>query len=194
MTPLEKQRELTRADVETISKAWWVILLTGLIAIVAGILILSINWTVDDLGVFIGAVFIFKGIMEALTPPLDGGSRAWNIVVGLLGIAAGIVVIAWPEPSLLVIAIFLGCWLIVSGIFEIIGALSNRDQHLWWVVLILGIIQVPLGIWALSRPGLFLWVVVIVAGLWLIVTGITQCIVAFEVKSLPKRFDRMAAA
>jgi uncharacterized membrane protein HdeD (DUF308 family) len=194
MTPLEKQQEFNRETAETISKSWWLLLLIGLIAVVAGIIILSINWTIDDLAVFIGAVFIFQGISHALTQPLDGGSRAWNIAAGLLGIAAGIVVIAWPDPSLLVVAIFLGCWLIVSGIFEIVGAISNRDQHYWWVVLVLGIVQVPLGLWALARPGLFLWVVIMVAGLWLIVTGITQCIIAFEVRNLPKRLDRIAAA
>jgi uncharacterized membrane protein HdeD (DUF308 family) len=54
-------------------------------------------------------------------------------------------------------------------------------------VLALGLVEIPIGIWALRRPGLTLAVIVTLAGVWAIVTGVWQIMMAFEVKNLPRR-------
>ena len=41
--------------------------------------------------------------------------------------AAGIIVIAWPGPSLVTLAIVLGVWLIIYGIMEITLAFRVRS-------------------------------------------------------------------
>lgn len=38
--------KLDKATAEQVSKGWWILLLSGLVSIVAGILILTIRWTV----------------------------------------------------------------------------------------------------------------------------------------------------
>jgi uncharacterized membrane protein HdeD (DUF308 family) len=60
-------------------------------------------------------------------------------------------------------------------------------------VLILGLVEIPIGIWAMRRPGLTLSVVITLAGIWAIVTGIWQIIVAFEIRKLPERWRTRAA-
>src|SRR5262245_27950130 len=103
--------ELTHDAAECLARNWTTLLLNGLVLIVVGVLIWSIDWTVRSLSSFIGAVFIFEGIWVMLTAGI--AARAANFLTGLLSIAAGIVIIAWPEPSLVVLGIFLGSWLIV---------------------------------------------------------------------------------
>ncbi len=70
---------------------------------------------------------------------------------------------------------------------HIVGALANRQAPHWWLVLILGVIETPLGIWAMRRPGLTLAVVITLIGVWAIVMGIWEIVIAFEVRSLAKK-------
>ena len=194
LNPLNDRDSFDVEDAEQVAGVWWLLLLAGIISLVFGALILSIDWTVDELAAFIGALFIIQGAAFLITKPLDGGTRSTNVIAGLLGIGAGIALLVWPGRGLYVLAVFIGVWVITSGVLHIVGAFVNRHAPHWWLVLILGLIEVPIGIWAMRRPGLTLAVVVTLAGVWAVVTGIWQILIAFEVRSLPRRMSRMRPA
>jgi uncharacterized membrane protein HdeD (DUF308 family) len=177
-------------EAEQVAKDWWLYLVSGLISLVFGALILSVDWSIDGLAAFVGTLFIIQGAAWAITRPLDGGRRSTNLVAGLLGIVAGIVLLAWPDRGLYTLGVFVGIWVVSSGLLHIVGAFVNRQAPLWWLVLLLGVIEVPIGIWAMRRPGLTLAVIVTLTGAWAVVTGIWQIVIAFEVRNLPKRLNR----
>jgi len=157
--------------------------------IVAGVLIFSISWSVGSLSTFIGALFIFEGFWVMLTAGID--NRAANFVTGLLSVAAGVVIIAWPSPSLTVLGIFLGSWLIVIGTVTISGALAARKVLPdWWLLLLLGLVQVPLGVLALADPGATLAALITVGGIWAVAIGAMRVVLAFRLRDLPKEVDR----
>jgi uncharacterized membrane protein HdeD (DUF308 family) len=184
-------RRLSREVAQSIASNWWVLLLNGLLLIVAGVLIFSIHWTVSSLSTFIGALFIFQGASTALITGVDGAARRTNVVSGLLSIAAGVVIIAWPKPGLVALAIFLGAWLIVVGTISVSGAFAARSiLPNWWLVLILGLLEIPLGVLALADPGATLAAIITVGGIWGVAVGITRVVLAFEVKRLPKTLDQ----
>jgi uncharacterized membrane protein HdeD (DUF308 family) len=117
------------------------------------------------------------------------------VVAGLLSIVTGIVIIAWPGPGVLAVAIFLGAWLIVSGTLAITGAVAARRLLPdWWLLLILGVLEIPLGVLALATPGAALAALITVAGIWAVVTGVMRIVVAFELKRLPEDVDEAFAA
>jgi uncharacterized membrane protein HdeD (DUF308 family) len=58
-SPIAEVRNWTRAQVQTVSKGWWVLLVTGVVSIVAGGIIVFTEWSVDDLVVFAGTLLIF---------------------------------------------------------------------------------------------------------------------------------------
>src|SRR3954454_6408596 len=91
-------QKLTRDAAERVASNWWRLLLNGLVLIVAGVLIFSIDWSIRSLATFIGALFIVQGVTYAMTTGIDARVRRTNVVTGLLSIATGIVVIAWPGP------------------------------------------------------------------------------------------------
>jgi uncharacterized membrane protein HdeD (DUF308 family) len=182
--------KLTRAVAEQISRNWWVLLLNGAVLIVAGFLIFSIDWTIRELATFIGAVFIVQGAFEALTTGIDASVRRGNVLTGLLSIAAGVVIIAWPGPGLLAVAIVLGGWLIVMGTITVSGAIAARDVLPdWWLLLIVGLLEIPLGVLALANPGATLAALVTVAGIWAIAVGVVRIVLAFQVLQLPGTVD-----
>src|SRR5262249_1783520 len=145
-------RNLTREAAEELSRNWTTLLLNGLILIVAGVLIFSIHWSVSSLSTFIGALFIFEGIYAMVVSGID--NRVASLGAGRLSAAAGIAITVWPGRRLVVLAIFLGSWLIVVGALTIAGALTARKVFFdWWLLLLLGLAEVPLGVLALADPG-----------------------------------------
>jgi uncharacterized membrane protein HdeD (DUF308 family) len=184
---------LTRDAAEQLARNWTTILFNGLVLIVAGVLIWSIDWSVRSLSTFIGALFIFEGLWAMLTAGIS--NRTANLVAGLLSIGAGIVIIAWPSPSLIVLGIFLGSWLIVVGTLTIAGAFAARPvMDGWWWFLLLGLVEVPLGVMALADPGATLAALITVGGIWAIVIGTLRVVFAFELRHLPEDLDKAMAA
>jgi uncharacterized membrane protein HdeD (DUF308 family) len=190
LNPLSSRDFFDVNEAEEVAKSWWLFLLSGIVSLVFGALILSIDWTLNGLAAFVGTLFIIQGAAYLLTRPLDGGTRSTNVVAGLAGIAAGIAVLVWPDRGLYTVAVFVGVWIVVSGVLHVVGAFVNRFAPMWWLVLAIGLIEIPIGIWALRRPGLTLAVLITLAGAWAIVVGAWQCLIAFEVRNLPKRLSR----
>ena len=186
---------LTRTAAEKIARNWPVLLLNGVLLVIAGVLVFSIDWTIHDLATFIGALFILQGVVEALTTGIDARVRRANVVAGLLSIAAGIAIIALPGPGVTTVAIFLGAWLIVSGTVGITAAFAARRLLSdWWLLLLLGVLEIPLGVLALAAPGATLAALVTVAGIWAVAIGVMRIVIAFQLKRLPKDVDEAFAA
>ena len=172
------------------SRNWSLLLFNGLLMIVAGVLIFSIDWSIRSLATFIGALFIVEGLAMTLTTGIDKRVGQTNVLTGLLSIAAGVAIIVWPAPGIVAVAIFLGAWLIVVGTITISGSLAAR--HFlpdWWLLLILGLLEVPLGVLALADPGATLAAIITVGGIWAVAVGVMRVVMSFEVKNLPKRVD-----
>jgi uncharacterized membrane protein HdeD (DUF308 family) len=182
--------KLTHKAAEQISRNWGMLLLNGALLVLTGFLIFSINWTVRELATFIGVVFIVQGIFEALTTGIDARVRRTNVLAGLLSIAAGILIIVWPGPGLVAVAVVLAAWLIVTGTLAITGAFAVRNVLPdWWLLLIVGLLEIPLGVLALANPGATLAALVTVAGIWAVSVGVMRIVLAFEVKRLPETVD-----
>jgi uncharacterized membrane protein HdeD (DUF308 family) len=80
------------------------------------------------LAIWIAVGFIFRGVattVSAISDPALPG-RGWNIFFGVISIVAGIVILASPFESIVTLAIVVGVWLIVIGVFEIVAAFGMR--------------------------------------------------------------------
>ena len=184
-------RQLTRDVANRIASNWWVLLLDGLLMIVVGFLIFSIHWTVSSLSTFIGVVFIVEGVMRALVSGVNGAAQRANVLTGLLSIAAGVAIIVWPTPGLVALAIFLAAWLIVIGTLSLTGGFAARNLLPdWWLMPILGVLEIALGVLALANPGATLAAIITVGGIWAVVAGVMRIVMAFDVKRLPDELDK----
>ena len=116
-------------DPQELHRVWLGI--AGLMFIVVGVvLIRHLHLTLSLIGLIIGITWIVQGL-AALIGGIAGGvreGRAWWITFGLVSLIAGVVVAVTPESSLTVLAVLLGIWFIIMGIFEIIGALMLRRE------------------------------------------------------------------
>ena len=105
--------------------------IAGLLFIVIGvILIRHLHLTRSIIGLVIGLTWIVQGL-TALIGGISGGvreGRAWWIIFGVVSLIAGIVVVSAPASSLDTLAVLLGIWFVVMGIFEIIGGFLIRHE------------------------------------------------------------------
>lgn len=103
----------------------------GLLGLVVGLWALRhVDVALSVLALFLGIYWIVDGVVETFTaidrPELPG--RGWVVVSGLLGILAGIILLAWPKPSLLVLAVILGIFLLFFGILQLLIAFGLREM------------------------------------------------------------------
>jgi uncharacterized membrane protein HdeD (DUF308 family) len=80
------------------------------------------------LAIWIGIGFIFRGVATTVSavsdPNLPG--RGWAIFVGVISLLAGIIVLASPFESIAILALVVGAWLVVIGVFEIVSSFGIR--------------------------------------------------------------------
>ena len=82
------------------------------------------------LAIWIGVGFIFRGTATTVAAISERGlpGRGWLIFYGVISLIAGFVVMAWPFDSIVVMAITIGVWLVIMGVFEIVSAFGIRKD------------------------------------------------------------------
>ena len=80
------------------------------------------------LAIWIGIGFIFRGVATTVSAISDAGEpgRMWQVVSGVIAIIAGVVVLGWPFASLVTMALVVGIWLVVTGVFEVVSSFGIR--------------------------------------------------------------------
>jgi uncharacterized membrane protein HdeD (DUF308 family) len=103
--------------------------ISGLLLVVVGVVLLrDLHLTVALIGLIIGISWIVQGV-TALIVSFSGGSRegrGWWIFFGIVSLIGGIVITAVPVKSVTALAILVGIWFIVQGLFEIAGGFMLR--------------------------------------------------------------------
>ena len=109
-------------------------------------------------------------------------SAGWiMIAAGAISIVAGVLAIAYPDITLLVLAIFTGVNLIVLSALSLVDSFhSDPDSGSRALSAILGVLGLIAGLVVLRRPGETLLVLVLAIGIWLVVSGVVQFFRAFE--------------
>jgi uncharacterized membrane protein HdeD (DUF308 family) len=169
-----------------LAKNWWLLLLRGIAAIIFGIL--AFAWpgiTLLSLVILYGAYALVDGVL-AIAAAIGGGGttpRWWLVVVGLLGIAAGLLTFFWPQITALVLLMFIGAWALIHGVFEIIGAIRLRKEiDNEWMLILSGALSVLFGAAMLIMPGAGALALIWVIGAYSIIFGILFVGFAFRLK------------
>jgi uncharacterized membrane protein HdeD (DUF308 family) len=147
-----------RPMLNALAKCWWLLLLRGLAAILFGVL--AFVWpgmTLVTLVLLYGAFALVDGVLS-LIAAFSGSAKPvptwWLVVVGIIGIAAGIVTFLWPGITAILLVLFIGAWALVHGIFEIIGAIQLRKEiDNEWMLILGGALSVLFGVVVLIAPG-----------------------------------------
>ena len=177
---------LGSAMVHALAKNWWMLLLRGIAAIIFGGLALS--WpgmTLLTLVLFYGAYALIDGVL-AIVAAIMGGTllpRWWLAVVGLLGIAAGILTFMMPGLTTIVLLYLIAGWAIATGVFQIVGAIRLRKEiDNEWFLILAGIVSVLFGVGMFVAPGAGALALVTVIGIYALFFGVLLVALSFRLK------------
>jgi uncharacterized membrane protein HdeD (DUF308 family) len=188
--PMEQHRGrgpgLGSPMLHALAKNWWLLLLRGIAAIVFGVL--TFVWpglTLLTLIFIYGAFALTDGVI-AIIAAITGGAPAprwWLALVGLFGIAAGILTFMWPGITALVLLFFMAGWAIAIGVSQIIGAIQLRKEiDNEWLLILSGVVSVLFGIGVMLMPGAGALALIWVIGLYAIIAGVLYIALALKLK------------
>ena len=167
-----------RVLLHALAKHWWLLLLRGICAILFGVL--TFVWpgiTLLTLVLLYGAYALADGVL-GLAEAIMGGAPAprwWLALVGLLGIAVGILTFAWPGITALVLLLFIAGWAIVTGVLQIVGAIRLRKElDNEWLLISSGLLSVIFGLILVVQPGTGALALLYVIGIYAIIFGILE--------------------
>jgi uncharacterized membrane protein HdeD (DUF308 family) len=178
----------SRTAVRGLTRSWWLFLVLGILWILFGMFVLTYNvGSLLALAVFFGVTFIGTGVTQLLAASRAENWRWLWLAGGALSLIVGILAFVWPERTLLVLAGILAWFLVFKGIVDVAGALIDTGRPWWWVTLLLGIVELLLGIWAAGYPGRSLFVFVNLVGIYAVAYGFTELFAAFDLRGLDRR-------
>src|SRR5438034_7028629 len=108
-------------------------------------------------------------------------TSAWWLLalVGLLSIAAGVIILFKPSDSLATLAVIAGIFLVLDAIVELVASLSRATQNRGLVALV-GVLSLLVGIVLIRHPVAGVTFVALLLGLWLVTVGAVRLVGAFE--------------
>jgi len=173
---------------DQLARNWGWIMLRGVAAVIFGVL--ALVWpgvTLVILTLFFGAYALTDGVFALIVAykKREGRRPVWPLVViGLLGIAAGIVTFLWPGMTALALLIFIAVWALFIGIFQIAAAIRLRKEieNEWWLGLS-GALSVLFGLLMIASPGAGALAVIWLIAAYSILFGMMLIALGFRLKA-----------
>jgi uncharacterized membrane protein HdeD (DUF308 family) len=152
---------------------WGVLLAIGIVAIVFGVIVLANIWgSVRLVAILAGLFLIFAGVMQFVS--MRGRERrTGRIVSGVIALAAGIALIAWPEASVKTVAVIVGLAFLIWGLAWAASALIDRGEN-WGVAFGFSLILVIVGIVFMAWPGPTVALLMVLVGIAAVVFGVAS--------------------
>jgi uncharacterized membrane protein HdeD (DUF308 family) len=151
------------------------LILRGILAVTLGIVALA--WpgvTVLGLVVLFAVTALIAAAVQAFLAFSSAGGRpvAGHLLLGLADLAAGVIALAWPQATALVLVLIVGCWAVFAGVFGIVVAVRSDELARSRPLFILGgLSTVAFGVSLFARPGMGAVTLALLFGLFSLTTG-----------------------
>jgi uncharacterized membrane protein HdeD (DUF308 family) len=111
--------------------------------------------------------------------------RHWWVPVirGIAAVVFGVIAFAYPGLTVAVLVLLFGAWVLVDGIFRVIGAIGHRafDKE-WGFDLIIGIVGIIIGFLTFHAPQITALALIIYIATWALMIGATEIAVAIKLR------------
>lgn len=172
--------------------AWQIPLTLGIVHLLLGLAVLV--WpsaTLAVVAVLVGLELVIGGVLRLVLAIVGRGSEARVLrgITGLLGVLAGILVVAQPLRSVEVLVVVVGAFWILWGLAEAIVALTPGASGHRGPLLVEGALAVGAGAILLLWPQPTLRVVTVIVGIGLLVVGLIATWAGWRLRDLVHEAD-----
>ena len=116
---------------------------------------------------------------------LQALKRHWWVPVlrGVAAIIFGVIAFTHPVMAAATLVLFFGAWILIDGIFRIVGALGHRSSDTdWGFNLIIGILGVIVGLLTFHAPAVTALALVVYIAAWALMIGATEIALAIKMR------------
>lgn len=175
--------------VSAIHEHWVLFLIEGIVLVLLGAaaIVLPVIATLA-FTFLIGWLFLFSGAIGLITTfwMRNAPGFWWSLISGVIGIAAGIVLIRWPISGTVSLTLVLIAFFVIEGIVTLMYALEHRAQlsGRWGWMLASGIVDLILaGIIFAGLPETATWALGLLVGINLLFGGTAMIGMALAARS-----------
>src|SRR5258707_8530773 len=121
---------------------------------------------------------------------LETLKRHWGIPVlrGGAAIIFGVIAFTHPVMAAATLVLLFGAWVLIDGIFRVIGAIGHRASDSdWGFNLIIGILGIIVGLLTFHAPAITALALVIYIAAWALMIGATEIALAIKMRRGQKR-------
>jgi uncharacterized membrane protein HdeD (DUF308 family) len=198
---MTRSYELTTPEREALINAralaerWWTVALRGVAALIFGVLMLIRPGSgLFALVLLFGVYSLVDGVFSLVMAVRGArGGRRWGslVLVGIAGIAAGLVAFLWPGITVLALMLLIAAWAIVIGAAEIAAAVRLRKQIRGeWLLGLSGVLSIALGVALFVFPAAGALTLAIWIGAWALVLGALLIGFGFRLRAWRSTPDR----
>ena len=166
------------------------LILRGVLATVVGILALAWPGVTVFALVILFAVYAFvaSGLQTLRAFSSDtAGPVFGHLLLGLVSLAAGVIALAWPLPTALVLVLLIGTWAVISGLVEIFSSFrAGESAGARAMFLLGGLVSIVFGLVLLARPDMGAVTLAVVFGLFNLIYGAWMLVHGIELRRTGK--------
>jgi len=138
----------------------------------------------NDIGMTNTDQTVFEGPLQQLA------RNAWQLLlfIGVLAVALGVIVLAWPGKTLFVAGVLFGIYLVVSGIGYVFAAFGTHTGAAMRVLTFLtGVVSLVLGFFCFRDKFEAIWLLALWIGISWVFRGMTLLAAALSFDHMPGR-------
>jgi uncharacterized membrane protein HdeD (DUF308 family) len=165
----------------------WKLGVTGAVAVIAGIALLLVDWTIPQLAAFVAMLLVARGALHLITTSFDGVEGALGTLQGAVEAGAGVLLLAWPHPTLVVLTVLVGAMAVVQATVDATIVAATRREHMHWTArFVPDVVQVILGVALIARPSGTVRGAAVIIGIIAIVAGGVEIATALSRRREPR--------
>jgi uncharacterized membrane protein HdeD (DUF308 family) len=171
-----------------VGRSWGWVLAFGIATLILGIIVTihpknSVYVVAVLLAIWLLVAGVFR-IVSAIADREDSGGTRWLMaLLGLVSILFGLLVFHRTWETIAVVGFIVGIFWIIAGVGDFYAAYVVAGGPARWFLVVAGILGVVVGILALVYPGLSLTIIAFLFGLWLVLYGIIEIVVAMRLRT-----------
>jgi uncharacterized membrane protein HdeD (DUF308 family) len=174
---------------EVIGRSWGWVLFFGISSVALGVIVVA--WPKETIYVFaivLGIWLFVSGLVRIIMAIADnrntGGTRFLMAVLGLLSVLVGLFFVRHTFETIGTLGFLIGIFWVIGGLIEFFSAYGDKGSPGRDWRLIMGVLGFAAGIVTLAYPHMTVSILAIIMGIWLILFGLMQALLSFQIRKL----------
>jgi uncharacterized membrane protein HdeD (DUF308 family) len=139
------------------------------------------HWQLSELAAFVAMFLVARGALHLVTTSFDGVNGALSALQGGIEMAAGVLLLGWPDPTLLVLTVTVGVIVLVEGTVDAVVVLATRGEVPHWQLRVtVDLLENAFAVALIARPAGTVHGAALTLGVIAVLAGTMEIATAFQ--------------